>query len=150
MRAHIQELFRRYRHLTSPVLTKVQLEKGHRVRMFTFSNWRRYDSRCHGQWLDEFNKAKRGDERLRAVLERFGRLVDARRDNLRMRQIVNDALVRPILIFSTSPNTVLPIGLATPSPQPPHRHRRSIQTYSIQRSPPTTQSPAGSHLRHDP
>jgi hypothetical protein len=33
VRAHIQALFRRYRHLTSPVLTKVQLEKGHRVRI---------------------------------------------------------------------------------------------------------------------
>jgi hypothetical protein len=35
VRAHIQSLFHKYRHLTSPVLTKVQLEKGYRVR---FSN----------------------------------------------------------------------------------------------------------------
>ena len=83
-------------------------------------------SPCQGQWLDAFNKAKQGDERLYAVLERFGRLVEARRDNLRMRQIVNDSLVRPILTFFNSPNTSLPIGLATPSHQPPHRHRRPI------------------------
>jgi hypothetical protein len=51
--------------------------------------------RTIGQWLDAFRKAERGDERLRSVLQRFGRLIVARRDNTKMRSIVNDALVRP-------------------------------------------------------
>jgi hypothetical protein len=32
VRSHIQVLFREHRHLTSPALTKTQLEKGERVR----------------------------------------------------------------------------------------------------------------------
>ncbi|KAH8984458.1 hypothetical protein EDB92DRAFT_1488513 [Lactarius akahatsu] len=108
VRAHIQELFRRHRHLTSPVLTKVQLEKGHR-------------------WLDAFNQAQKGDERLRAVLERFGRLIDARRNNLRMRRIVDDSLAwqhrllnRPIVtgaLFKPSLNNG---PLPRLKPQPDH------------------------------
>jgi len=108
VRAHIQELFRRHRHLTSPVLTKVQLEKGHR-------------------WLDAFNKAKRGDERLQAVLERFGRLVEARRDNLRMRRIVNDSLAwqhrllsRPIVTGALFKPSISNGPLPRLNPQPAH------------------------------
>ena len=48
----------------------------------------------HEQWLDAFHKAKQGDEHLCSVLERFGRLICARRVNERMRRIVNDSLVR--------------------------------------------------------
>ena len=120
MRTHIQDLFRRYRHLTSPALTKVQLEKGHRVRI---SNLLTHPcSCCHHQWLDVFNKAKQGDERLNAVLERFGRLVDARRENIRMRRIVNDSLVRP------SPHH---FQLPQHTHFPPHTHRPGNTASSI-------------------
>ncbi|KAI9430536.1 hypothetical protein H4582DRAFT_2086751 [Lactarius indigo] len=108
VRAHIQALFRRHRHLTSPVLTKVQLEKGHR-------------------WLDAFNRAKQGDERLRVVLERFGRLVDARRNNLRMRRIVDESLAwqhrllnRPIVTGALFKPSIYNGPLPRLKPQPDH------------------------------
>ncbi|KAH9171282.1 hypothetical protein EDB89DRAFT_1852620 [Lactarius sanguifluus] len=108
IRAHIQDLFRRHRHLTSPVLTKVQLEKGHR-------------------WLDAFNQAQKGDERLRAVLERFGRLIDARRNNLRMKRIVDDSLAwqhrlinRPIVTGALFKPSIHNGPLPRLKPQPDH------------------------------
>jgi hypothetical protein len=48
------------------------------------------------QWLDVFGKAKQGDEHLRTVLQRFERLICARRDNDKMARMVNESLVRPV------------------------------------------------------
>ncbi|KAH9057484.1 hypothetical protein EDB87DRAFT_1565130 [Lactarius vividus] len=118
VRAHIQQLFRKHRHLTSPVLTKVQLEKGHR-------------------WLDAFNQAQKGDQRLRAVLERFGRLIDARRNNLRMRRIVDDSLAwqhrlinRPIVTGALFKPSLHNGPLPRLKPQPDHisgmLHKRRV------------------------
>ena len=56
------------------------------------------------QWLDAFRKAEQGDEHQRSVLQRFGRLIGARRDHDRMRSIVNDSLVRPLLLPSQAPD----------------------------------------------
>jgi hypothetical protein len=97
VRSHIQLLFRDSRHLTSPALTKILLERGYRVRI-TYHYTRTRRLYCHEQWLDAFHKARHGDEHLRAVIDRFGRLIDARRANNRMRRIVNDYLVRLSLI----------------------------------------------------
>ena len=46
MRSHVQALFRKHRHLTSPALTKIQLEKGQRVR-FTYLILLRFMSLAH-------------------------------------------------------------------------------------------------------
>jgi hypothetical protein len=62
----------------------------------------------HEQWLDAFHKAKQGDEHLRSVMERFGRLIDARRANRKMQEMVNDSLVRSFVhffLFSLQLNT---------------------------------------------
>lgn len=56
------------------------------------------------QWLDVFEKAKQGDEHLRSVLERFERLICARRDHDRMARIVDDSLVRPVLSLCLRPS----------------------------------------------
>jgi hypothetical protein len=53
----------------------------------------------HEQWLHAFHKAKQGDEHLRSVMERFERLIDARRVNMRMQEMVNDSLVRSFVSF---------------------------------------------------
>lgn len=73
VRSHIRVLFREHRHLTSPALTRTQLEKGQR-------------------WLDIFEKAKQGDEHQRSVLQRFERLICARRNHNKMARIVDDYL----------------------------------------------------------
>ncbi|KAI9448814.1 hypothetical protein BJY52DRAFT_1310440 [Lactarius psammicola] len=126
VRAHIQALFRKYRHLTSPVLTKVQLEKGHR-------------------WLDAFNQAKQGDERLHAVLERFGRLIEARQHNLRMKRIVDDSLAwqhrllnRPIVSGALFKPSIYNGPLPRLKPQPDHisgmiHKRRVARTKRVER-----------------
>jgi hypothetical protein len=76
------------------------------------------------QWLDVFEKAKQGDEHLRSVLERFERLICARRDHDRMARIVDDSLVRPVP--SPLPPTLrkpeIFIVLEPSSYQPPHFH----------------------------
>jgi len=67
----------------------------------------------------QFRKAEQGDEHQRTVQHRFGRLMGARRDHNSIRSIVNDSLVRPLLlplIYVTISSTVL----ATPSPQQSH------------------------------
>ncbi|KAI0299689.1 hypothetical protein B0F90DRAFT_1574016, partial [Multifurca ochricompacta] len=118
VRSHVRELFRIYRHLTSPFLTRIQLEKGHR-------------------WLDVFNKAKKGDEHLCTVLERFGRLISARRDHHRIRRIVNDSLSwqhrllnRPIVSGALFKPSIHNGPLPRLKPQPDHIsgmiHKRRI------------------------
>jgi hypothetical protein len=55
------------------------------------------------QWLGVFEKAKRGDEHLRAVLQRFERLICARRDHDKMARVVDDSLVRTVLSLASDP-----------------------------------------------
>ncbi|KAI0260680.1 hypothetical protein BC834DRAFT_534795 [Gloeopeniophorella convolvens] len=108
VRSRIQELFQKHRHLTSPALTKAQLEKGYR-------------------WLDLFHQAKRGDEHLQAVLERYERLIVARREHHRMARIVNEALAwqhrlisRPIVTGGFFKPSIYNGPLPRLKPQPAH------------------------------
>lgn len=89
-------LFRKHRHLTSPALTKTQLEKGQRVRAVHPRNKTRVTDSAMTQWLDVFERAKQGDGHLRSVLQRFERLICARRDHDRMARIVDESLVRSV------------------------------------------------------
>ncbi|KAI9509477.1 hypothetical protein F5148DRAFT_1282977 [Russula earlei] len=118
IRSHIQTLFHDQRHLTSPALTKTQLEKGQR-------------------WLDSFKKARQGDEYLRSVLQRFERLVVAHRNLARMCGIVNDSLSwkhrllsRPIFTAALFKPSIYNGPLPRLKPQPDHIsgmiHKRRI------------------------
>ena len=113
VRSHIQALFRKHRHLTSPALTRTQLEKGQRVRTTHLLTKARRDSFCYDQLLDAFEKAKQGDEHLRSVLQRFERLICARRDHTSMTRIVNDFLVCPPFFLSLTPRTTESRSLGT-------------------------------------
>ena len=45
------------------------------------------------QWLDVFKRAHEGDVRLRRVLERYGSMIAARRENEKWKQLVRNQLV---------------------------------------------------------
>ncbi|KIJ58426.1 hypothetical protein HYDPIDRAFT_113204 [Hydnomerulius pinastri MD-312] len=113
----IGTLFRQNRHTIQAHVAKEQLVQGHR-------------------WLDIFIRAKEGDTRLRAVLDRYERMIQAKCEKEHFREVVRETiashpLLRPRTLFKgsfirpTYYNKLLP----RLSPQPPgisgmiHRRR---------------------------
>ena len=82
------------------------------------------------QWLDVFVKARAGDTRLQAVLQRYTRMLEAKRDKERVKQMLRDELVRPP---SLSPSLLL-LLLAD------HTARPGSTSYARARAPPAPSS----------
>ncbi|KAF8196653.1 hypothetical protein K438DRAFT_1585628 [Mycena galopus ATCC 62051] len=93
IRTRVQYLFRKHQHATGTEKTKLQLIKGYK-------------------WLEAFKKASEGDEKQRAILARYSRLIAAKvekehwkrlvraeawQERLRSRPILTGALLKPTM-----------------------------------------------------
>ncbi|KAI6026009.1 hypothetical protein EDC04DRAFT_3116499 [Pisolithus marmoratus] len=67
VRGRVRALFRENRHTTSPVQATKQLRQGHR-------------------WLDAFRSSRAGDTKLRAILDRYDRILAVRSEENRWRE----------------------------------------------------------------
>ncbi|TCD70884.1 hypothetical protein EIP91_001192 [Steccherinum ochraceum] len=108
VRWRIRRVFEQFRHLTTPRLARPQLLKYHK-------------------WLDTFIKAKEGDVYYRAVLQRYSRMVVAKRDKEDFKQMVREAFEwqrklyrRPIMTGAYLRPTVANPPLPRLRPQPEH------------------------------
>ncbi|EPQ50755.1 hypothetical protein GLOTRDRAFT_81826 [Gloeophyllum trabeum ATCC 11539] len=104
----VRKAFRDNKHLTSATATREELIRGHKS-------------------LDAFRKAKKGDERLQRILERYSRLVAVRREKDRWRDLIlkeqawhEKLLNRPILTGSFIRASVYNKPLPRLKPQPIH------------------------------
>ncbi|KAF9783208.1 hypothetical protein BJ322DRAFT_141431 [Thelephora terrestris] len=85
IRFRIRMIFQKNKSLTSPAATKLELQKGYR-------------------WLDVFRRAHQGDIKLQRILERYGSMIAAKRENEKWKQLIKNQLMeenvmrhRPIL-----------------------------------------------------
>ncbi|KAG6333597.1 hypothetical protein ID866_5497 [Astraeus odoratus] len=100
VRDRIRELFRENRYITSARAAKERLAQGHK-------------------WLDTFQRAKAGDAKLRAILDRYDRMIAVKREEQMWRECIHQvfteeaaARTRPIFkgsfIRQTFSNRLLP------------------------------------------
>lgn len=101
IRWRIRKVFERYRHLTGTDKTIQLLRQGYKV-------GRTIVIICEGvhlnvsQYLDAFRKARAGDVYLQNVLERYSRLIAAKRWKEKWKQVLREEIVRLMtLIFCT-------------------------------------------------
>jgi hypothetical protein len=92
-------LFRRNQHLTSPATTRKELIKAHKVCVLFRLTCLIIPAHLL-QWLDAFVKAREGDQKLCAVLRRYDRMLAAKREKERWKDIFRREMVRaPLLVF---------------------------------------------------
>ena len=88
-------LFQKNKILTSPPATKLELQKGYRVsaRAVGVTRFSCRSGSLSRQWLDVFKRAHEGDVRLQRILERYGSMISAKRENEKWKQLVRNQLV---------------------------------------------------------
>ncbi|KAJ7777105.1 hypothetical protein B0H16DRAFT_1360770 [Mycena metata] len=107
IRTRVQYLFRKHQHATGTGKTKQQLLKGYK-------------------WLDAFKKAHEGNEKQRAILVRYSRLIAVRVDKQYWKRLARAELAhqahlarRPILTGALMKATLYHPPLPRMKPQPP-------------------------------
>jgi hypothetical protein len=104
-RFRITMLFRKHKGLTGVTETRKQLDIGHKVRSTCLSLSSSRLIRLL-QWLEAFLKAKEGDTRLRSIVDRYERMIGAKREKEHWKSIIKQAYVslsysRAFATFST-------------------------------------------------
>jgi hypothetical protein len=91
-RFRITMLFRKHKSLTGVTETRKQLDIGHKVRSTCLS---RFDTTLirSFQWFEVFLKAKEGDTRLQLIVDRYERMIGARREKEYWKHIIKKAFV---------------------------------------------------------
>ena len=92
----LRRLFEKNRSLTGTHRTIKVLKMGYKVRAFAifFPD----SAERLVQWLDTFKRARDGDKHLQAVLQRYSRMIAAKREKENWKQVMREEWVRSVLL----------------------------------------------------